>query len=431
MRAYIAVRLTKVARDLGINQEEAEKCVAITEAENTNKLLLDKNLKGKIGLPVRNRPFFFEIRPEWMGEWYGGHPSVRWSCMNEIHINPSTGCPQFIRGDLLDKSKRILDDAPGVVRTDDQPWMENTFLRIMLGRENYVKPEDRFDPKTGGLKGNLKQFTKGLHRELLRMIVEDEADVYFIPLRAPVGSDPRPCLDTVRDKDGKATDQPWWDELIFRMDILAENLANPRLSNRPNASYASPWGPKSAPESQEGVEDGPADAEEEFVGSRYRGPAKPNMAMTGEMIEVEAKAETTQMAMGHIRVPQASGLMIGQFRKNGKHCFAFMHVEAGKRFVGSCKRDRCHSSFVDRAGGALHLPERFIPKEMMKLLKGETKEKIETKPVVVEKKPESGTGGGSGNGKTDEKAPLTHSLAGKLQAALSGSKPASNPPAAS
>jgi len=445
MRATISVFLEQEALKLGLSPQDARRCITNIEVEDADQLLLEPSLKGRIGLPHRLRPRSFDTQAEWMGTEYGSHPSIWWSCLGEIRVDKKGPAIKRIEPELLDPRKRILDPYEGARLSGDVAWPSLCLLHIMLGEENFKRVEDRMDPKTGRLKGNLEQVDKNLNPELRRMILTGEADFYFLNERAEPGVDPRPSLNP---QDGGTSDRgKWWDELQFRVDLMAKALADPWLSTRSGANFRSPYQGVTRPEATEGAEgDETTTDEEETECRRWWGTHRPMIAMTGEMVAVQGTNESTREVVGNVRVPHINGIMLIDYRENAKHVIVWMRVEKAKQIIGSIVGDLVDPRFVTRFGGKWHLPPTLVPKDLLdeisRLQQGyaerrrkqeerqaaqQARKKGSAKPAAENK---AETGGGNGNSQRDEKSPLTHSMAGKLQAALNGSKPPSNPPAA-
>lgn len=324
----VGVLMGDIARSIGINPHESERCVAhgfVPDKETARKLMLGK----KAVLPAKPRTVSVDVSAYWSNQYWGAYPNVRFSVSNEYFIRRRDGRPSPLPPDMIEE---LVDDESGD-KSGAYYDMSRSNIWIMIGKQTLVEDEKRRAQL-------LKQYGQGLNTSLLNMIENDHVELHFLDLKYPIDGSSAPRLG----RDG------WQDEMPFRLDRLMYAVDQPMLSDHPKKVFAPSWAGGT-----EVMNEGESQQEEVY---------EPFLAVTGSLEHTRSVSAAGSKKSTNI---VASGIILGRFRKNGKHVLILMDIKTALRFCASFLCFRCSPGFVQAVGGALLLPSSLLPADALKL----------------------------------------------------------------
>lgn len=358
----IGYRLAAEAKKLGINEREAEFCMAVAEL---NPALADlaKDLTSVKGeeKPIftkqapRVRTFTIEVLPFWKGEYLGGYPWVRFTTTNEVHLTEA-GSPQFIPSSLI---KKYIDaDAPGVELGQKYCFMENMFFRCWLGKQNYVHPKQRASV--------LKKFRKYMTPEILRQIENNQLDLYHLGPKAPANAFRPVSEDEEREREIGLNGQPgdflWNREMLVRLHTLMESLMKPELlSEKDDTKFANMLRKHGSNVNSSGKVD------------EYR----TFTCLLGTYKSANLSEAEEEMVCDN-QIATIEAILFVQYTNRGRHVAVLMDAKTFKRFLGSLVTERANVSWPGRLNYAIRLPASLVQKEVSNNLDAAIKAAYET-----------------------------------------------------
>lgn len=353
----VGVLMGDIARSIGINPHEAARCVAhgfVPDKETARKLMLSK----KAVLPAKPRTVSVDVSAYWFDQYWGAYPNVRFSVSNEYFIRRRDGRPSPLPPDMIEELVDDSGDKEGAYYD-----MSRTNIWVMIGTQTLVDDDKRMAQL-------LKHYGAGLNPSLKRMIEQGRADLHFLDLRYPIDGSSQPRLG----RDG------WKEEIPFRLERFMYAVDQPMLSDHPKKVFLPSWA--GGTEAVEVAERDEEDTEQQEV-------YEPFVAVTGSLEHTRSVSAAGSQKSTNI---VASGIILGEFRKNGKHVFILMDIKTAMRLCGSFLCFRCSPGFVQAVGGALLLPNSLLPPDALKIdepravpVAGNGKKVKKAKPVAEPK----------------------------------------------
>ncbi|MFA6100333.1 MAG: hypothetical protein WC750_05720 [Patescibacteria group bacterium] len=350
----IGYRLVKEAKELGINDREAEYCMAVGEMAG-DMLTVAKELTDVSGdkqppfvkQAPRERTSGIGVLPMWKGEWKGDYPLARFTVTNVVHVNDA-GHLSFINSRLI---KRYIDPlAPGVDLKSPCVEFEKSFFRAWLGQINYVHPKQR--PSL------FRRFKKCMNGEVMRQIEANQLDLYYLGPKAAANAF-RPMNEEEENAkevlpDGMLGDFLWNREILVRLDLIFEALNDGKLLfDKDDDEYNAKTDAKFA------------NALKKSGGGSKTEPMeyKSHICLLGTYKAVNVDEQADEMVCGN-KLPVTTGILFVQYVNKGHNVAMLVDADTFKWFLGSFLTQRANVGWVARLDYGMRMPFDMIPKEL-------------------------------------------------------------------